>query len=143
MMSALIVPGEKAGVTATWQNGRAAVDGWAAQQGEALVRAALRAGGDTCPREMLRPMATLLHAVRGRYARAADAWIVSAVGAPDFPSQSQPCDEDVRRVFCELATRAVNPQVDAGGRRWIAMVVDFFQICLKEADKDALVAHQM
>ena len=79
----------------------------------------------------------------GRYAQAADAWIVSAVGAPDFPSQSQPCDEDVRRVFCELATRAVNPQVDAGGRRWIAMVVDFFQICLKEADKDALVAHQM
>ena len=37
----------------------------------------------------------------------------------------------------------MNPQVDAGGRRWIAMVVDFFQICLKEADKDALVAHQM
>ena len=143
MMSALIVPGEKAGITATWQNGRAAVDGWAAGRGEALVRAALRAGGDTCPREMLRPMAQLLHAVRGRYAQAADAWIVSAVGAPDFPSQSQPCDEDVRRVFCELATRAVNPQVDAGGRRWIAMVVDFFQICLKEADKDALVAHQM
>lgn len=105
-----------------------------------MVRALLSAGGNNCPRHLLRPVAQLLHAVRGRYGPSADAWLSSAVTDPSFPSPNDPCDDDARRVFCELATRTGDPLPP---QRWSAMVVDFFQICRREADKDALLAHQM
>lgn len=142
MLSALIEPGRKAGSTATWQNGRVVVDAWvtSAGGGDALVRALLSAGGNNCPRHLLRPVAQLLHAVRGRYGQITDAWLSSAVTDPSFPSPNDPCDDDARRVFRELATRTGDPLPP---QRWSAMVVDFFQICRREADKDALLAHQM
>ena len=142
MISALIEPGRRAGSTATWQNGRGVVDAWATSSGggDALVRALLSAGGNDCPRHLLRPVAQLLHAVRGRYGRSADAWLTSAVLSPSFPSPNDPCDDDAKRAFCELATRELDPLPP---QRWSAMAVDFFQICRREADKDALLAHQM
>ncbi len=142
MISALIEPGRRAGSTATWQNGRGVVDAWATSVGggDALVRALLSAGGTDCPRHLLRPVAQLLRAVRGRYGRSADAWLTSAVSDPSFPSPNDPCDDSVKRAFCELATRELDPLPP---QRWSAMAVDFFQICRREANEDALLAHQM
>ena len=146
LMCTLIEPGRRAGATATWQNGIGAVDAWVlkAGGGEALVRSALFAGGDGCPRHLLRPVAQLLHAVRGRYGHdkgGFHAWLSSVIADPSFPSPNDPCDDDARRVFRELATREGDGSLPP--QRWSAMVVDFFQICRREADKDALLAHQM
>jgi hypothetical protein len=139
LLSTLVPPGEKAAASPTWQAGRAAVDVFMAECGEGLVRAALAAGADTCPRHLLRPMAQLLHALQGAYPAPVNAWILAAVGNPHFPSAAEPVGEGERRLFCELAMRSppLPPQ------RWSAMVVDFFQICRKEATADALIAHQM
>lgn len=152
LLSTLVAPGEKAAASPTWQQGRAVVDGFMAERGEQLVRAALAAGADTCPRHLLRPVAQLLHALQAAYPQPVNVWLVAAAGSPHFPhlgggagagaaagAGAEPVGEHERRLFCELATR--NPPLPP--QRWSAMVVDFFQICRKEATADALIAHQM
>ena len=150
-LSTLVSPGEKAAATPTWLQGRGAIDGFMSEQGEQLTRAVLQAGADTCPHHLLRPIAQLLHAMQGAYPQPVNAWVVNVVGAPHFPGAGtgggggggagsvEPVGENERRMFCELAMR--NPPLPP--QRWTAMVVDFFQICRKEATADALIAHQM
>jgi|AntAceMinimDraft_1070359.scaffolds.fasta_scaffold08784_1 hypothetical protein len=139
LLSIIVAPGEKAAASTTWQQGRAAVEAFMSSSGEGLVRAALAAGADTCPRHLVRPVAQLLHALQGAYPQPVNTWIVAVVSSPQFPSVAEPAGETERRMFCELALR--QPPLPAA--RWSAMVVDFFLICRKEATADSLIAHQM
>lgn len=140
LLSTLVNPGEKAAAAEVWQQGgKAVVEAYMSAHGEALIRTALTAGADTCPRHLLRPVAQLLHAMQTAYPQPVNAWILSVVGSPQFPTGAEPVGEAERRLFCELVMR--NPPLPP--QRWSAMVVDFFQICRKEASADALIAHQM
>lgn len=138
LLSTMVAPGEKASASATWRAGRAAVDEFARTRGEELVRAALVAGGSTCPRQILRPLAQLLHALRGAYQQPVDAWLTATVSSPTFPTAELAAGEGERATFCGLATRTPLPPP-----RWVAACVDFFLICQREIDADALVGYQM
>ena len=138
LLSTMVAPGEKASASATWRAGRAAVDDFARTRGEELVGVALVAGGSTCPRQILRPLAQLLHAFRGAYQHPVDAWLTATVSSPTFPTAELAAGEGERATFCGLATRTpLTPP------RWVAACVDFFLICQREIDADALVGYQM
>ena len=55
--------------------------------------------------ERLSFAAQLLHALKGAYPQPVNAWIVAAVGSPQFPTAADPVGENERRMFCELALR--------------------------------------
>ena len=84
--------------------------------GEELVRVVLVAGGSTCPRQILRPLAQLLHAFRGAYQHPVDAWLTATVSSPTFPTAELAAGEGERATFCGLATRTPLTAAEVGRR---------------------------
>ena len=101
LLSTMVAPGEKASASATWRAGRAAVDDFARTRGEELVGVALVAGGSTCPRQILRPLAQLLHAFRGAYQHPVDAWLTATVSSPTFPTAELAAGRGNARRFAD------------------------------------------
>jgi hypothetical protein len=113
--------------------------------GEELMVNSLMALADSCPRQLLKTLSSVVFLMLQSCRQAANKWFMTVIGRPDFPAATgggaaaAVLTEHDRNTICMIALKEPSlPQA-----RFEAFMTDVAAMCRREANSDILVAHQM